>query len=240
MTNISVTQLNIDILIQKTKPVKRKLEKPEHIELFNNKYGECNKCILCGGESGTLKIIPHTYKCMYYMNIFYGPFTIGIIENNSNIDTEKILTILQREYGEVSKSTENSIIGSYGAGPCFIICMRNRITYKTILAHIDASTQNPLEPFERYQPNQTDVYIIGGDYNTKTQIHDLLIILKGKKYDIKYANIITNYSNNFTIDCESGEIYMDIKNEFPQEDNERIKLMRLRCLKSVSKLYKVI
>lgn len=244
MTDILEKQLNIDKLIQKTKPVKRKVEKPEHIELFNNKYGECNKCNLCGGQSGTLKIIPHTYKCMYYINETNGPFIVGNIKNNSNIDTVKILTILQREYGEIDKTTEKSIIGSYGAGPCFIICMRNRFTYKSTLAHIDALTQNPLEPFEHYEPNQTDVYIIGGDNSSKTQIHDIIISLKEKKHDIKYANIITNISNIFATDCISGKIYMDdninIQTDFQQLSNQRIQRMKIRILMNeMSKLQKI-
>ena len=244
MTDISAKQLNIDKLIQKIKPVKRKVEKLEHIELLKKKYGECNKCNLCGGESGTLKIIQHTYKCMYYINETNGPFIVGNIKNNSNIDTVKILTILQREYGEVDKTTEKSIIGSYGAGPCFIICMRNRFTYKSTLAHIDTLTQNPLEPFEHYEPNQTDVYIIGGDNSSKTQIHDILILLKEKKHGIKCANIITNNSNKFAIDSISGKIYMDeninIQTDDPQLSNQRIQIMKICILMNeMSKLQKI-
>ena len=56
--------------------------------MFNNKYGECIRCNLCGGESGTLKIITQHINVLFKEP--YGPFTFGSIQNNSNIDTEVI------------------------------------------------------------------------------------------------------------------------------------------------------
>ena len=65
-----------------------------------------------------------------------------------------------REYGVVDSTTEKKIIGSGSASTCFILCMRDRETTKTMVAHIDAMTLFPLDIFRNHFRHEvTDVYI---------------------------------------------------------------------------------
>jgi hypothetical protein len=205
----------IDFLVRVTEPIQQVVESSADIEevncVHNNKPG-CLKCKLCGKISGTSRELQHTYKCKYSTasKEISGPFQVGKVSHTDKIDSSKSVGILQREYGIVNNETPQKIIGTYGAGPCVILCMRNRETYDTILAHIDSLTTDPLSVFSTFQPDKCDVYIIGGDSSSDKELHDILITLKQLKYKITFAYIQDNSrGNSFAINCITGETYIN-------------------------------
>tara|TARA_B110000208_G_C11798478_1_gene440726 strand:- start:463 stop:1197 length:735 start_codon:yes stop_codon:yes gene_type:complete len=216
------------------------------ISEFNGKKYDCIKCKLCGITSGTLKIIGHTYLCKYNKNNLYGPFISGDLNKKKDkFDNLNSIGILQREYGIINKNSSKQIIGSYGAGPCIILCMRNRNTTETYLAHIDSLTLKYLELFmSNFPPKYTDVYIVGGNDLSKKQINILLINLNFYKYTIKYAYIFDDNTNNFAINCITGDFYINDeinpKIDLPLifENNLRMTLLMTVYIKK-SELYKV-
>jgi len=237
----------INNLISNTMNNLKITELPEDIEeincYYNNKPG-CIKCKICGSISGNLKIISHYYSCKYKDQRKTGPFTVGKRHFNNVLDSSISIGILQREYGIIDNTTSKHIIGSYGAGPCVILCMRDKESNKTLLAHIDRMTIDPLSVFSIFQPDKTDVYIIGGNNSSKKNVNDILIQLKGLGFQIKFAHIITYESNSFAINCLNGDTYIDSDINplihLPYVYNKNKRNNRLKTLISMpSKLEKV-
>jgi hypothetical protein len=163
-----------------------------------------------------------------------GPFIEGKIEHSTSMDRSISIGILQREYGVVNNKTEKKIIGSYDAEPCIILCMRNRETNETMLSHIDMGTLNPLNVYSIFTPEKTDVYIVGGNNISKKQVHNLLIKLKKKGFQIKFSHIIDNESNKFAINCMTGETYLNREiniDDLPAVYNKNIRNAKIKLLK---------
>jgi hypothetical protein len=199
---------NIDDLILETEPKSRIYELPSDIEKINS---DCIKCLICNNESGTLRIIQHCYNCKYYFNYYIdNPICMNTIDKSFNkLDPSISIGILQHEYGIINKRSEKKIIGTFGAGPCIILCMHNRETTETILAHIDCMTLNPFQIFYDFPQEKCDVYIIGGDNSSIDKVNEILKIIKRKNYNLKFAHIIDNKSNSFAINCVTNEIYLN-------------------------------
>ena len=241
----------IDYLMEKTKSSLRICELPEDIKDIDN---GCIQCLICNGKSGTLRIITHTYKCKYKVTEESGPFIYGnTLRGIGKIDAERSVGILQREYGIANKYTDKNIIGSFGAGPCIILCIRNKLTTDTFLAHIDAMTlpvftgESPIIFQSQFNPNESDVYIVGGNNQTKDQVYNLLVDLKRLDYtSIQCAYIVDDFSsNNFAINSVTGEVYMNTDIEpiidlpLVYNENNRLNIMKIAPLFR-SKLNKVM
>jgi hypothetical protein len=207
----------IDDLIKNTIEIV-KSELPEDIEEVNcshNNEPGCIKCNICGTVSGTLRQLFHFPNCKYSLKNQnpIGPFIEGDYTSSKiKINPSDSVCILQREYGIVNENSEKTIIGTYGAGPCVILCMREKNTpYKTMLAHIDSLTETPLEIFfQNFKPTETEIYIIGGDNSSKNSINKMLRQLKTKNFtNIMYAHLIDDSSNSFAIDCKAGNFWLN-------------------------------
>ena len=120
-----------------------------------------------------------------------------------------------------------------GAGPCVILCMRDRISSKTILAHIDAMTENYMNPFLKYDSKNTDVFLIGGDDSTRYVVYDILKKLHDKNFDIKLSHVIDPSSNSFAIDCVTGIVCLNNDKEMTRTQMTNDDIQRYR-LSSVS------
>lgn len=237
------TETKIEYLINKIKPNGKKKEKKEHIENVTHNDNSVIRCTQCGSVSGTLKIIPHKYSCIYYVDDCLQNIQLGTLSKNTNkLNKTNIMPVLQREYGTINKNSKKKIIGSYGAGPCIILCMRDKNS-QTTLAHIDGDTKDIFIPFEKYNPRDTNVYIVGGNNESRNTIYNLLCLLKLKNFDIKYADIISNHSNSFAINSVTGEIYLNNNinplKDFPQITEETVNIMKMIILTGPSPLRKV-
>lgn len=237
------TETKIEYLINKIKPNKKKKENKQHVENVTYNNNSVIRCTQCGSVSGTLKIIPHKYSCIYYVDDCLQNIQLGTLSKNTNkLNKTNIMPVLQREYGTINKNSKKKIIGSYGAGPCVILCMRAENT-QTTLAHIDGDTKDIFIPFEKYNPRNTNVYIVGGNNESRNTIYNLLCLLKLKNFDIKYADIISNHSNSFAINCVTGEIYLNDNinplKDFPQITEETANIMKMIILTGPSPLRKV-
>jgi hypothetical protein len=139
----------------------------------------------------------------------------------TEIDVSNSEGVFQREFAITNKNKEKTIIGTYGAGPCVIVCMRNRETTDTFLGHID--TANGVDSFEhnmdQFPRNDTDVYIVGGDESSKYLVKRILQVFNKKLYNIKFLYILwprwfkigneiyDTKGSNFGINCITGETY---------------------------------
>ena len=169
-----------------------------------------HQCTLCKARSGSLLIIPHTYKCIYNNSTNLQEFIIGERTRNiSSIDPSKCLSVLQHQYGCISNTTKYTTIGTYGCGPCVCICMHARDGSLTALSHVDTLTLNILGPHYMFLPDTTDVYIIGGDSSSRNLINNILELLARFNYKITFAHILDSKSNSFAINCITGETYLN-------------------------------
>lgn len=185
----------------------RLIELSEHINEISNVQHQCTLCKAC---SGSLLIIPHTYKCIYNNSTNLQEFIIGERQpNTSSIDPSKCLSVLQHQYGCISNTTKYTTIGTIGCGPCVCICMRARDRSLTVLSHIDTLTQNILGPHYMFPPDATDVYIIGGNSSSCNLINNILELLARFNYKITFAHILDSKSNSFAINCITGETYLN-------------------------------
>lgn len=218
-------------LIDATANIPRLQECPTHVEWTNERH---RKCSICGSTSGTLGIITHSYMCKYKSLNYHGPFVEGSLTIPSQpYESSKTVRILQREYGIISKFSSQHIIGSSSASSCIILCMRNRVTTETILAHIDSMTLEPLKPYASFPPSVCDVYIVGGDNGSKTYVHRLLKELYQQGYSITFAHIIDDTENSFAIHCITGDTYVNTKIHIPVSGDKTklafIKTLPFKC-----------
>ena len=141
----------------------------------------------------------------------------------TEIDVSKSEGVLQHEYAIINKNKEKTILGTYAAGPCVIVCMRNRETTDTFLGHID--TERGVRIIENgrkinmFPRKNTDVYVVGGDQGSKGLIKKILQSLNKNMYNIKFLYILWPSSfkigdeiveakgANFGINCITGETY---------------------------------
>ena len=139
----------------------------------------------------------------------------------TEIDVSKSEGVFQREFAITNKNKEKIILGTHSAGPCVIVCMRNRETTDTFLGHIDcaggvSSIKFGMKLFPR---KDTDVYVVGGDRSSKYLIKRILQLLNEKMYNIKFLYILwpsgfkigdeiyDTKGANFGINCITGETY---------------------------------
>lgn len=169
----------------------------------------CISCNICGSVSGSLLIIPHFYHCTYKNNnstIIRGERRIA----SNPIDITIVKNVCQREYSIVNETTPEKIIVSTCAATCIILCMRNRKTTETILAHIDNPTIPFIKPFLPFDPAYTDVYVVGGETISKENIHELLEILQQNHYFfVTFCHLVDINPNKFAIDCRTGETWLN-------------------------------
>jgi hypothetical protein len=196
------------IQIQHTiKQPARLIESQEHIKVISEVQHQCK---LCKARSGSLLIIPHTYKCIYNNSTDLQNFIIGErTPNKSQIDPTKCLVVSQHQYGCISNTTKYTTIGTIGLGPCVCICMHARDGTLTALSHVDTLTQNILGLHYMFPLNTTDVYIIGGDSQSHNLINNILELLAKFNYKITFAHILDSTSNSFAINCITGETYLN-------------------------------
>jgi len=201
-------------------------EDPNDVELiYREKFNDnVLRCKICGSTSGGSMKISHYYNCKY------SPVKTGIKDTIRYMSNEivklwsvpknnQIFPVMQRQLAEAVD--KYPIIGTFGAGPCIIVAMRDPITKRTALAHIDALTTMPLMQFFNIfeSSNKVHVYLCGGDSSNKKQCKELLEMLKNNKgiddkYQIIFCHLIDHNSNSFGINSITGELYINnIKNE---------------------------
>ena len=103
---------------------------------------------------------------------------------------------------------------------------------RTILAHIDSNTLDPLDNYRSF-PKDSDVYIIGGNNSSIEDVNMILKILSNRGYKIKFAHIIDNETNSFAINCITGDTYLNdsvIVSPMNHEELQRISIFRRSCM----------
>jgi len=207
--------MNFDMIKSKLiKPANIKINTKDIIYLRNTYNDKIIKCKLCNCVSGSLITeLTHEYNCKYYVNRVLETIkykTVDVITKN-NIPLNSIFPVYQKEY--YIATLEHPIIGTYGLASCICIIMRDPITTKTMLAHIDPITIEPLNIFFSTFNDipKIDIYIIGGNNSS----NDLAISLLNKleeKYNIKLIWLIDSDNNNVSIDSRNGDIYLNLDN----------------------------
>ena len=185
-------------------------EDPSDVKIVKSKHdgtSDCLECLLCGTVSGTLKLLSHSVSCKYHQTQVSGPCEFGsIVSRNEVLEVENFGMVLQGEYGSIDKHSSTKSIGSFGASSCLILCLRDRVTTKTILGHIDASSQSPLCFFKTIPPENCDVYAVGGDMSSQKRIWEILTGLKTSGYVLKYGCVLNDVNQAFAINCETGDV----------------------------------
>lgn len=80
---------------------------------------------------------------------------------------------------EIKKSSKNyPIIGTLGAGPCIIIAVRDPLTNRTALTHVDAAGGYLIDDiFNRFKNSEkVEVYLHGGENNFYSRKYIIMIL----------------------------------------------------------------
>ena len=108
-------------------------------------------------------------------------------------------------------ATDNTpIIGTYGLNSSLCIVLRDPVSTKTMLAHIN-EVEDFLDFFLMFDSfKKVDVYMMGGN-NLSIDMCTVLLSYFEKRtnYTIKFAHIIDPYENSFGIDSRNGTVYMN-------------------------------
>ena len=183
----------------------------EEVPCGHNASKSCLKCKKCGNISGETRKIYHSFTCPYKpKQPVPGPYSMGTrMSPSTRINPELCECILQKEFAIISSNSTKTILGTYGAGPCIILCMRNRTNTNTILAHIPAVATNPLEPFLSFPPEHSDVYVIGVANESRETVTELLVSLRDRGYIVTFAHVVEDSANSFAINCLTGETWLN-------------------------------
>lgn len=215
------------------------MESDEDVEEFviDEKHnGIC--CKICGGKSGTARIITHMrfpFQCKYKNQyaLLQSIYKIPINYWKEEWNKYKIKGVIQREY-QIIDSVDDVIIGSFGADSCIILCLRNRLNNRVILAHIDANTLYPLFPFLQFNPTDCDAFIVGGNNSTFTHVSSIINAMKHYSFDI--IHIFDSQSNSFAIHNKTGDIALNFKQHkidlFHIEDSRLNKMLGIGSQKT--------
>lgn len=200
---------------------------------YTKKY-DCIKCKICGSVSGTLKIITHYHNCKY-KNIFSPFYFYNKTEKIKyyKINKKNSELIFQREFGIINKNSSKNIIGTIGCDTCVAICLRDSNT-NTLLAHIDHNTLNPLNIFTNFNNNDCDVHIIGGNELSKDLLNKIFVFLIENNYKLKFAHIIDNKTNNFSINCINGDFIVNDKFNYGLEMTINSQKRKLLLIESIT------
>ena len=198
-------------LIRPPPPIKESPDDIEEVACTFRPDEMCLRCKLCGNISGSSRKIFHLFGCKYSSeHTLYGPYELGErVLPTEIINPELYEEILPDQYAIISSNSTKPIIGTHGAASCIILCMRDRTNTNTILAHITDYTKNPLEPFLSFSPENSDVYIIGGESGSVQQMITILSNLKEYNYTIRFAHILEEAKNKFAINCITGETWLN-------------------------------
>jgi hypothetical protein len=204
-------------------PIPKIMELTDIIHLTNRNGDPIIECRICGSISGTIiSEFTHMGNCKYFVNrersiIKYKKVDV-VLKNE--VESHSIFPIYQKEVHIATP--EHPIIGTYSLGPCVCIIMRDPITTKTMLAHIDSNTIDPLRIFDMnfVDSSKIDLYIVGGDNSSddltsslldKLELLSLLDNNSNKdRYNIKLVWLIDWNSNDVSIDSRNGDIYLNL------------------------------
>ena len=195
---------------------------PDDIIHLRNAHDEpIIQCRICKNKSGTfINELYHCYDCIYW----YSKESYIIKDKDADviiaqtIHRKFIYPVYQKEYYIATE--QNPIIGTYGLLTCICIIMRDPDTKKTMLAHIDQTTINPLQTFfdEFETSKKVDVYMCGGNGESINMCNTLVnSFLDLEKYNIKFIHLIDPETNNIGINAISAELYVNVDYSYFQE-----------------------
>jgi hypothetical protein len=142
------------------------MESTDIIPLTNSFGYPIIKCRICESTSGALiSEFTHKFSCIYYIDrqLSVIKHTELDVVLKTQVEPNSIFPVYQKEVHIATP--EHPIIGTYGLGPCICIIMRDPVTTKTMLAHIDDSTIDPIRSLNAnfIDSPKINLYIVGGD-----------------------------------------------------------------------------
>ncbi|MCW8408863.1 hypothetical protein OQJ13_07745 [Legionella sp. PATHC035] len=159
-----------------------------------------------------------------------------------NFSSTEGYAVLQHEVGITDNTSLKPILGSYGAGPCFIIAIWNATTKTALLAHVDAiTTLSSVESlFNRISSNDNDlleVHLHSGDSSSKKQATQIIeLVEKHKNAKILSADVCHDgYSKSLAIDSRNGEVFNDLSPtqlEHGRNSEDKLKMIAFRVIES--------
>jgi hypothetical protein len=198
-----------------------KMDPDDIINLTNANDEPIIQCKICKNISGTLiNELYHAYTCVYW----YSKESYIIKDKDADviiaqtIHRKFIFPVYQKEYYIATE--QNPIIGTYSLSTCICIIMRDPTTKKTMLAHIDQTTINPLQTFfNEFETSQkVDVYMCGGNSQSIDLCNTLVnSFLELDKYNVKFIHLIDPETNSIGINAISSELYVNVDMSYFQE-----------------------
>lgn len=112
--------------------------------------------------------------------------------------------------------SDRPILGSYGAGPCFILALYDEKNKISLLAHISAiaSLDAITQQLNHLSINDTIAHLTGGAQGSEQRSMEIIDLLKKNRITVVSADIIReNPATNpasLAIDTRTGKIYSPV------------------------------
>ncbi|WP_392538620.1 hypothetical protein [Legionella sp. 227] len=159
-----------------------------------------------------------------------------------NFSSTEGYAVLQHEIGITNNTSLKPILGSYGAGPCFIIAIWNATTKTALLAHVDALTSlSSVESlFKRISSDDNDileVHLHGGDSSSKKQAAQIIELVENhENAKILSADVCHDgHSKSLAIDSRNGEVFNELSPtqlEHGRNSEDQLKIVAFRLIES--------
>ncbi|PWY55127.1 hypothetical protein DGG96_13165 [Legionella qingyii] len=148
------------------------------------------------------------------------------------------ITVLQHEYAITTATSEQPILGTYGANTCLILALYDATNKMAILAHID--TMTPIESLsELLQPvsENSIAHLAGGDSNSHSMCIELIELLTKYHIHIENADVLKSSfaGASLAIDARTGTIYSPVRPDqlYKTADiNQRQRRVQMQFIKS--------
>jgi hypothetical protein len=197
------------------KKVSKPMEEKDIIHLQNASGKPIIQCKICNKISGAwISEFTHNKTCKYWIDMsieriaYQSP---DLILKTSIVDNS-IFPVYKKE--AFIATTYYPIIGTYDLIRSICIIMRDPTTTKTMLAHIDISTINPIDLFMKtfIDSSRVDLYIVGGDEtDLETPLKLIRILKQNNKFNIKLVWLIDSHTNDVSIDSRNGDVYLNLE-----------------------------
>lgn len=149
--------------------------------------------------------------------------SLGVQEKSGNFTASESQGVSQHEVALTSADSKKPVLGTLGAGPCFIVAAYNKKTQQALLAHVDMLTD--LDSLRLHLNNlggnaqdKIQIHLLGGNDGTRVQASEIISIINDRgDAEIVSARICSSLNREsgeqLAIDARTGEVFTNFTPE---------------------------
>jgi hypothetical protein len=145
--------------------------------------------------------------------------SLGAQQRHGDFTPSEAKGVSQNEVALTSGHRTKPVLGSFGAGPCFIVAAYNARTQQALLAHVyilsdlNSLTQY-LDKLGGNEQSKIQIHLHGGDDSTRVQANQIIEFIRCRPgAEIVSANICNGSHDaaSLAIDARTGDVFTDFR-----------------------------